>query len=225
MAIACEKYMAEWTIFGDLFIMDTAMSNSLELRTLTESNFSDFELITKDESGGGCYCSYWHQKWSSRTDWDAQCKQDPAKNRAIVLEKVRAGFHVGAVVYEGGKPMGWISVGPAPEFYWTWKRVAFLGEAAANIATIVCVTAAPSYIGSGFQERTLKALIPYARQKGWQVIEGYPFDDSAIRKHGDVIFWPGFTRSYEKAGFNRAGPHWLSNPEAERSIYRFDLRM
>ncbi len=195
----------------------------LELRQLTETNFSDYESITQKESGGGCYCSFWHQKWNSRADWDLQCKQAPEKNRAIVLEKVRAGFHVGAVVYEDGKPIGWISVGPAPDFYWTWRRVAALGDGANKIASIVCVTASPDYRGKGFQARTLSKLVGYGKKIGWNVIEGYPFDQSAIEKHGDVVFWPGFTKSYETAGFQRTGPHWLSSPEAERSIYQYRL--
>jgi GNAT superfamily N-acetyltransferase len=199
------------------------MEPTLQVKTLTEANFADFENITKHESGGGCYCSYWHQKWSSRADWDTQCQQSPEKNRAIVLEKVRAGFHVGVVVYEENKPIGWISVGPIPDFYWTWKRVAALGDQAGSIASIVCITASPTYRGSGFQVRALSALVDYGKTNGWKAIEGYPFDDSAIRKHGDVVFWPGFAKSYEKVGFTRIGEHWLNNPEAERSIYQIQL--
>lgn len=33
----------------------------------------------------------------------------------------------------------------------------------------------------------------------------------------------GFTKGFVDAGFERVGKHWLSNAEAERSIYSFRL--
>lgn len=194
-----------------------------ELHPLSPENFAHFEAITMKEGGWGCYCSFWHQKWGSYKDWEVQCKTDPAKNRETVLNKVRDGFHVGALVYEDGAPIGWISVAPLPEFYWTWKRVAAVEEDPAKIAGIVCITARPEYRGKGFQARALEALKPYARSRGWEWIEGYPFGRSMIEKHGAAVLWPGLEKSFERAGFAKVGDHWLGSAESERHIYRFKL--
>jgi hypothetical protein len=54
-------------------------------------------------------------------------------------------------------------------------------------------------------------------------IEGYPFDRSALRKHGQALAWPGFPEDFVSAGFVRSEAHWLSSEDYPRSIYRFEL--
>ncbi|HEY8271213.1 MAG TPA: hypothetical protein VIG33_10030, partial [Pseudobdellovibrionaceae bacterium] len=135
----------------------------------------------------------------------------------------RSGFHVGVLAYSGSDLVGWVSVGTLPEFYWTWRRVAQVGEGARDIAGIVCFTISSKYQNQGLQKLMLEELKSYGRCRGWKTIEGYPFDQSAIEKHKEHVRWPGLTKGFVDAGFEHVGPHWLSNPEAERSIYRVQL--
>lgn len=195
----------------------------IEIKKLTLDNFGDFETLTKCESGGGCYCSFWHQKWASMADWEKCKKETPEINRGIVYEKVRSGFHVGVLAYEAGNLMAWISVGPLTDFYWTWKRASALENDAKDVAGIVCFTLAEKYRNQGLQKQILEELKSYGRLQGWKAIEGYPFDASALEKHGVDVIWPGHKRGFDAAEFKRTEAHWLSNPQAERSIYRFEL--
>ena len=197
--------------------------HELKIEALTEKNFTDYEKLTSCESGGGCYCSFWHQKISSMSEWDQRKKQNPMLNRQIVLDKVLTGYHVGVLAYQNDKLLAWISIGPLVDFYWSWKRVLKLGEDAAMIAGIMCFTLSPEFRGKGLQVEILEALKIYAKDKGWHSIEAYPFDQSALEKHQSAVLWPGLTRGYEAAGFKKLGPHWLNNPEAERSLYQFVL--
>jgi L-amino acid N-acyltransferase YncA len=196
---------------------------SLILRPIDESNLDDYATLTCDEGGGGCYCAFWHQRFASHAEWMERCRTDPDANRRTVIDRVRSGFHVGVLAYEGDRLAGWISVGPLTEFFWAWKRVAALGLDADAVAGIVCITAAKDQRGTAFQSRALEALKAYGRARAWRSIEGYPFDASAIAQHGDAVLWPGVTRGFESAGFERIGAHWLSSPKAERSIYRYTL--
>ena len=196
----------------------------ITLARLTESNFADYEALTSCEGGGGCYCSFWHQRIASMDEWETRRKTNPALNRQVVLDKVLTGYHVGVLAYEGGKPAAWISVGPLPEFYWAWRRVAQLGEDARSTAGILCVTVGGAHRGRGIQRRALSALRPYGAAQGWTAIEGYPFDASAVAAHGSAVAWTGTTKGFEDAGFSRTGAHWLSRPESERSIWRVDVR-
>ena len=75
----------------------------VRIEKLTENNFSDFEALTSCESGGGCYCSFWHQKISSMQEWDQRKKETPQLNRQLVLDKIKTGFHVGALAYADGE--------------------------------------------------------------------------------------------------------------------------
>ena len=192
----------------------------IKLEHLNEKNFSDFESLTCRQAHGGCYCAFWHQKWKSMADWEKCQKETPEKNRQMVFEKMRSGFHVGVLAYEGSNLIAWLSVGPLIDFYWTWKRVTQVGEAAKSIAGIICFTIASDFRGKGFQTQILNALKDYGKEQGWVAIEGYPFDDSALEKHKDNVIWPGLTKGFVNAGFTRIGPHWLSSPDYERSIYQ-----
>jgi len=196
---------------------------NIRIEQLTEQNFKDYETLTSCESGGGCYCSFWHQKINSMQEWDTRKKENPQLNRQIVLDKVKTGFHVGALVYSENDLLAWISVGPLIEYYWTWKRTTQLGEVSKSIAGVTCFTVAPKFRGQGLQSQILEKLKSYGKDKGWTAIEGYPFDPSALEKHKEHVLWPGLPKGFEEAGFIKIGPHWLNNSEAERSIYKVDL--
>lgn len=196
---------------------------NIRIEKLSEKNFADYEALTCNQSEGGCYCSFWHQKWTSMEDWATCQKETPERNRQIVFEKMRSGFHVGVLAYQGEKLLAWLSVGPLTDFYWTWKRIAQVGEDARSIAGITCFTIAPEFRGQGMQAKILEALKDYGHTQGWTAIEGYPFDASAIERHTDQVIWPGLPKGFADAGFQRIEAHWLSNPEAERSIYRAEL--
>ncbi len=198
---------------------------SIRIERLSENNFADYERLTCRQAHGGCYCSFWHQKWLSMADWEKCQKETPERNRQIVFEKMRSGFHVGVLVYRDKELIAWLSVGPLIDFQWTWKRVIQVGEEAKSIAGITCFTIASSFRGQGLQSNILEALKNYGREQGWTAIEGYPFDASALEKHKQDVIWPGLTNGFAKAGFARTDAHWLSNGDAERSIYRVELAM
>ena len=193
----------------------------MRIEPLTLANFGDYESLTAcGDDGKTCYCSYWHVRVGSFADYDAMKAEGPEKLRRIMRGKVEAGFHVGALAYQGDALVAWISVGPLPEVYWCWRRVAALGaEEASKTAGITCVTLAPSARGRGAQAPLASALVGYGRARGWAAIEAYPFDESLVRKDPKLA-WPGFEKPYLQAGFTKREPHWLSRPGAERWIYR-----
>ena len=146
-------------------------NHTFRFERLTEMNFDKFEKLLFDSNEAGCYCSFWHGKWASVDAWKALEKNEPAKNRQTTLEKVRTGFHVGVLAYEGEACIAWISVGPITDFYWTWRRLAQLGEdKAKTTAAILCINIVPSYRGKGYQTKLLKELLLYAAQQGWKVV-------------------------------------------------------
>lgn len=196
---------------------------SFRIEKLSEQNFSDYETLTSCESGGGCYCSFWHQKISSMEVWDRRKKENPELNRQVVLDKVKAGFHVGVLVYQNEALAAWISVGPLTDFYWTWKRLAQRGEDSKHIGAIMCFTLAPKFRGKRLQSPILDALKEYGRAQGWKSIEAYPFNRDTVLKLKDAVLWPGVIQGYLDAGFELRGPHWLNSAEAERSLLEFVL--
>lgn len=195
----------------------------ITIEQLSEKNFHDYETLTSCESGGGCYCSFWHQKWDSLKEYDAQKKEHPEKNRNTVFEKMQSNFHVGVLAYNEKKElMAWISVGPVDEFYWSVPRAAKLG-AKSEIAGVMCFTVAPAFRGKGVAKEILSALANYGRSKNWKAIEGYPFDMKVVEEHGQGALWPGLEKNFAAAGFEKLEEHWMSKPQATRWIYRLSL--
>lgn len=196
----------------------------IRIEQLADHNVNDYEKLAKfGDDGKLCYCSFWHQKFASVAEYDQLKKTDPDRLKACVIERMKAQFHVGVVAYADNVPCAWVSVGPLTDFYWAWRRVAQVGESAKHIAGIMCFTLAPEFRGQKMQPKVLEALKAYGASKGWSAIEAYPFSDAAIAKHGVALMWPGVTKGYERAGFKRSENHWLSSPEAERSIYKIEI--
>jgi len=196
--------------------------DSLELRNLSEKNFEEFSTFLNCQDSG-CYCSFWHQKFSSMDEWHERKKKSPELNKSCMLEKVRSKFHLGVLVYRKNELVAWISVGPFVDFYWAWKRVAQLGDAAKNIAGILCITRKTTARDSLPESELLKYLMPYAKTQGWTSVEGYPFDRAALDKHGSAVAWAGFPEDFQKAGFKRIADHWLNSGDYPRSIYEMQL--
>lgn len=198
---------------------------TIRLETLTAQNFPDYESLTCKEANGktGCFCAFWHQKWNSLEEWEKRQKEEPEKNREMVRAKMHGGFHVGVLAYENEKLIGWISIGPLTDFNWTMKRALTLGSEASKIAGILCFNLAPDYRGKGYQAAMLKALIPYAKNQGWSILEGYPFDECARQLQAEKVAWPGYPESFVAAGFTKYEAHWLTQPLWERSIFRYNL--
>lgn len=136
---------------------------------------------------------------------------------------MKSNFHVGVLAYMGNELLAWVSVGPLTDTYWFWKRAIQVGEIAKTTAGITCFTLAPAMRGKGLQAEILKELIRYGKEQGWTSIEAYPFEKSAVEKHGAGVLWPGLAKGYLEAGFQNVGPHWLSQPEWERSLLKFEL--
>lgn len=196
---------------------------SIRIERLNEKNFSDYEKLTSCGTDGGCYCAFWHGKWNSVDEWKEREKTRPLENRDLIRQKMNFGFHVGALAYRGSELVAWISVGPITEYYWTWKRVAKVGEEANQIAGITCITISPELRSQKLQSEILVSLKAYGKNQGWKTIEGYPFEESAYKNHGKAVAWPGKVDGFIAAGFEKADSHWLNHPEWERSIYRAQL--
>jgi GNAT superfamily N-acetyltransferase len=200
------------------------VTEAIRLETLREENVADYERLTRDAGDGrACFCGFWHQKWASMEEYHGVQRTNPTRLRDSVLDRMRARFHVGVIAYEKDNPCAWVSVGPLIDFFWAWRRVAQLGEVSRSTAGILCFTVAPDSRGRGMQERVLAALTAYGKGRGWTAIEAYPFAPEAIEKHGPSLRWPGLAAGYERAGFQKRGDHWLSQPDAGRHIYSLSL--
>lgn len=198
------------------------MTPEIKLETLSEKNFEIFaEFINSQDAG--CFCSFWHQKFTSMNEWDEQKAKRPESNNACMLERVRSHFHLGVLASQGDQMVAWISVGPMIDFYWTWRTVAQIGSEAKTTAAIPCITRKTEFQDTLPESALLKPLREYGKTQGWTAIEGYPFDTETIEKVGSSITWAGIPKDFSEAGYERIADHWLSSPEYKRSIWCANL--
>src|SRR4051812_46133256 len=105
------------------------MKRKIRIEQFSDKNIDAYERLTKlGDNGKLCYCSFWHAKWTSMADYDKAKEERPEQLKACVIERMRSQFHVGVIVYVDDQPSAWVSVGPLTDFYWSWKRVAHIGE-------------------------------------------------------------------------------------------------
>jgi hypothetical protein len=198
------------------------MSSSIRLERLNVQNFEAFTSFVNCENGG-CYCAFWHQNFTSMDEWEKRKSTEPELNQSCMLERVRSGLHLGVLAYQGRELVAWISVGPAKDFYWAWRRVGQLGESAKAVAVIPCITRKTEVRDRVTESALLSALRSYGKEQGWTAIEGYPFERETIDRLGETVAWPGFPEAFTEAGFQSIGKHWLNSEEYGRSIYRAEL--
>ncbi|HEX7567102.1 MAG TPA: GNAT family N-acetyltransferase [Anaerolineaceae bacterium] len=153
---------------------------------------------------GGCWCMFFRL---SNKDWGAQSGEE---RKAGLHRIVDSGTAPGLLAYDGEKPVGWISLGPRPDF----KRLERSRTAKPiddqPVWSVVCFFVEKSYRRKGLTVALLKAGIDFARQHGAVIVEGYPVDAAGDKP--DPWVYQGLVGAFKKAGFIEAGRHLENRP-------------
>lgn len=130
----------------------------------------------------GCWCMWWRERTG-----------DTSRNRAALCDLVEAGHEPGLLAYLGGRPVGWVSVGPREEYaqllrsrrYGPW-------DDDEGVFSIICFYVHRDDQGQGIADRLLDAAIGYAAGRGAAVIEAYPKDPPDFMGHPEAFAARGF---------------------------------
>jgi GNAT superfamily N-acetyltransferase len=123
----------------------------------------------------------------------------------------------GLLAYRGGHAVGWISVGPRPEFGRLNRSPKLKPIDDRAVWSVVCFYIHRNQRRSGVASALLAAAIEYARSEGAEVLEGYPIDTSTgTRSNADL--YSGTCELFDAAGFAEVARR------AGRPILRRELR-
>ena len=184
------------------------MTAELEIHPVTPDRWSDMvELFERRGPRGGhrntpaygCWCMYWR---------DRSLAHGTAKKRAMG-RLVRAGREPGLLAYEGGDPVGWISVAPREEFEALLRSPQYRphdGEEE-GVWSVVCVTIDKPARRRGVAGSLVDAAVRHAFARGAAAVEAYPHVSDGRDYMGSVPL-------YERGGFVRA------RDANKRAIYR-----
>ncbi len=170
---------------------------NLAIFPLTADRWADLEtLFGVHGAYGNCWCMWF--RLSSR-EWEAQAGD---QRKQGLHELVDGGTPPGLLAYDGEKPVGWISLGPHPDFKRLEKSRLAKPVDDRPVWSVVCFYVEKHYRRQGLTVAMLKAGIDFARQNGATILEGYPVDDSGDKP--DPFVYVGLYDAFVKAGFEVA---------------------
>jgi GNAT superfamily N-acetyltransferase len=189
------------------------MKEKLTFKPLTAKNWGPFEKLFGERGAcGGCWCMYWRLK---RSEFN---QRKGEKNKAAMKRIVASGEVPGILAYAGGEPIGWCSVAPR-EVYPALDRSRILKRIDdAPVWSIVCLFVAKPFRRKGVSVELLKAAIEYVRQRGGQMVEGYPVEPKK-GEMPDVFAWTGLASAFRQAGFKECARRSETRP-----IMRYEIR-
>ena len=198
------------------------MTDPVEVRPLTAERWDDLvTLFGPSGAFSNCWCTWWRQ---TGAEFGRGIEHRGAGNRALLEQLTREAHQPGMIAYRDGRPVGWISVGPRPE-YGRVVRSPSVGpgrrsaEAAdGSVWSVVCFWMPRAERGKGVATRLLKAAVDHARANGARVLEAYPVD-TAGERHPQSSVFTGTLAMFTRAGFSE-----VERRAEGRPIVRLQLR-
>jgi GNAT superfamily N-acetyltransferase len=192
---------------GGMTGRDPSVSD-LTIRPLTPDLWPSLEDLFGHAGGcGGCWCMYWRIGAAYR-------RRPREDNRTAFKAVVEQGPPPGLLALSGETPVGWCQITPRDalpglERPWRLKRVD-----EAPVWSLSCF-----YVRIGWRRRGVTRLLlaeaaHFARGRGAEVLEAYPFDAAVSPSASST----GYLSSFERAGFKV-----VARRAPARPIVRLDL--
>lgn len=137
-------------------------------------------------------------------------------NKRALKSLVDRGTVPGLIGYQGGTPLGWISLGPREEYAKLQRSPVMKPVDDKPVWSIVCFFVDSRARGQGVSEKLLMAAIDYARSQGATLLEAYPVDKPEP-SHADFMFF-GAKRMYDRAGFKEVARRKATRPVVRRAL-------
>lgn len=107
------------------------------------------------------------------------------------------------LAYRDSAPVGWLSLGPRPDFGRIDRSPLFKAVDATPVWSIVCFFIHREHRRQGVASALLDAAIDYARHQGGPALEAYPIDvaEANQSQKADANLFTGTADFFERAGF------------------------
>ena len=192
---------------------------SLEVRPVTADRWEELAaFFGRAGAFSNCWCTWWRQ---TGAEFSAGVADRGAGNRVLMLSLVEAGSEPGLLAYRDGRPVGWVSVAPRPQYgrVMRSRRIGPDPEEATDerVWSVVCFWIPRSERGKGVATELLQAAVEHARASGARILEAYPVDAGAGRQPAANLF-TGTSTMFLRAGFVE-----VERPPGAQMIMRREL--
>ncbi|MEV8272999.1 GNAT family N-acetyltransferase [Microbacterium sp. NPDC077184] len=167
--------------------------------------FADVQhALTGGGDGASCQCQWW-------TLTNAQFSAATAEERLRMLhDEIGAGPPPGLIAYVEDVPAGWVRVGPRVRQPRLERTRAFASVSEqpwddASVWAVTCFVTRKEHRGEGLNAALLDAAVTFARARGARVLEAYPIDPEAGRRHTANSLFHGLLSTFLSAGFREVG--------------------
>lgn len=186
---------------------------------LTSERWADLErLFGPSGAYSNCWCAY--QRVTGR-EFSAGCANRGAGNRALLRQLTAEGRRPGLIGYLDDEPVGWISLGPRPEFGRIVRspitRLTPDQATDASVWSVACFFIPRAHRAQGVGAELLRQSVDHARAAGARVLEAYPIDTAGSRAPSSTVF-TGTLDLFTRAGFRR-----VAERVAGRPVVRLEL--
>lgn len=184
------------------------------LKTLKSDDLPSFRGLMGSKDFGGCFCAVWT---SYGEDWGSRCADSSQPNFLVTQRNVKEGRHVGFLVYEGDKLVGWTGSGPKTAFpFLKTKLASRQSKFSDEIWSIGCLTLAAEARGRNLSEEIVQAVAQEARLNRARLLEAYP-----TRPWDEPRMFRGSEGLYKRLGFTEIS----SEKDGETDILLMQLRL
>ena len=174
----------------------------ISIKLLAPEHWTDLERLFGDKGAvGGCWCMYWRQPKGEK--WE---DVKGAENKRRFKTLVESGQAHGALAFDDGEPVGWVSFDPRTEFIKLNRAPSFRCEDAEQVYSLPCFFIKAGYRGKGIASQLLEFAVESLQRRGVKIIEGYPAKPSG--KGGAIpaaFAWTGTLPLFTQAGFKPVG--------------------
>jgi GNAT superfamily N-acetyltransferase len=185
----------------------------LEVLPVTKERWKDLvELFDRPGAAiaRGCFCMYYRRSGAGSGIGPGR------ENRAAMKALVDSGIVPGLIGYQGGRPVGWISLGPREEYAKLQRSPVMKPVDDKPVWSIICFFVDAKARSQGVSEALLRRAVDYARSQGARLLEAYPVDKPA-RSHSDFM-WFGAKPMFDRAGFTEVARRKPTRPVMRRGL-------
>jgi GNAT superfamily N-acetyltransferase len=164
----------------------------------------------------------WCQHWRLRSKDMAAAKVPQLRER--LHDQAQAPRPPGLVAFDGGRAVGWVSLGPRTDFERIFRSRVIPTIDDRPVWSILCFAVSSEARGQGVARALLDAALDYARERGADALEAYPVAiDAGEPIHPDAAF-TGTLPMFERAGFRVVAAR-ASDPSSrhQRVVVRREL--
>ncbi len=187
----------------------------LEIHPLTKERWPDLvELFERPGASvaRGCWCMYYRR--SGAHDPPPGVTRAQA-NRRDLKALVDRGVVPGLLGYEGGRPVGWVSLGPRADYAKLARSPVMKPVDDKPVWSIVCFFVDAQARHRGVADALLAGATAWARAQGATPLEAYPWDPRAEKS--DDSLWFGTKPMFERAGFVEVARRKPARPVMRRA--------